>query len=61
MAPMKRECGPGEATALIAGGGPATDDDVSIANDGRRLDSGEAVRAFVEELGRKQVVLGQPA
>jgi hypothetical protein len=61
MAPVKREYGPGEATALVAGGGPATDDDVSITNDGRRLDSAEAVIAFVEELKRQQEALDQPA
>jgi hypothetical protein len=61
MALVKREYGPGEATALVAGGGHATDDDVSITNDGRRLDSAEAVIAFVEELKRQQEVLEQPA
>lgn len=50
MAPAKREYGPGEATAYVAGGGPPTDDDVSITNDGRRLDRAEAVLAFVEDL-----------
>jgi hypothetical protein len=45
-----RVFGPGEATAYIAGGGPATEDDVSITNDGRRLDSAEAVLEFFEEL-----------
>jgi hypothetical protein len=61
MAPVKRDYGPGEATGLVAGGGPATDDDVSITNDGHRLDSAEAVIAFVEELRRQQEVLEQPA
>ena len=42
MAPVKRVYGPGELAAFVAGGGPATDDDVSITNDGRRLDSAEA-------------------
>ncbi len=51
---MKRVFGPGEATAFVAGGGPATDDDVSITNDGRRLDSAEAVVAFFEELRHEQ-------
>lgn len=54
MAPVKRVDGPGEATAFVAGGGPATDDDVSITNDGRRLDSAEAVLEFLEELRREQ-------
>lgn len=61
MAPVKREYGPGEATTLVAGGGPATDDDVSITNDGRRLDSEEAVIAFVEELRREREVLERTA
>ena len=54
MASSKRVFGPGEATAFVAGGGPATDDDVSITNDGRRLDSAEAVIEFFEELQREQ-------
>lgn len=54
MAPVKRVYGPGEVTAFVAGGGPATEDDVSITNDGRRLDSAEAVLEFVEELRREQ-------
>lgn len=54
MAPVKRVYGPGEATAFVAGGGPATDDDVSITNDGRRLDSAEAVLEFLEELRRER-------
>ena len=45
-----RVFGPGEATAYVSGGGPASDDDVSITNDGRRLDSAEAVLEFFEEL-----------
>jgi len=39
-----------EVDALLAGGDPPTPDDVSITSDGRRLDSAEAVIAFVEEL-----------
>lgn len=54
MAPVKRVYGPGEATAFVAGGGPAADDDVSITNDGRRLDSAEAVLEFLEELRWEQ-------
>lgn len=54
MAPVKRVYGPGEATAFVAGGGPSTDDDVSIANDSRRLDSAEAVLEFLEELRRER-------
>jgi hypothetical protein len=58
---VKRAYGPGEATAFVAGGGPPTDDDVSITNDGRRLDSAEAVLAFVEQLRREQEALERPA
>ena len=54
MDAAKRVFGPGEATAFVAGGGPATDDDVSITVDGRRLDSAEAVIAFFEELPHEQ-------
>lgn len=54
MAPVKRVYGPGELAAFVAGGGPATDDDVSITNDGCRLDSAEAVLEFLEDLLRKQ-------
>lgn len=50
MRPVKRVFGAGEATAFVAGGGPATDDDVSITNDGRRHDSAEAVLEFLEDL-----------
>lgn len=57
MSPLKRSYGPGKATMLVTGGGPPTDDDVSITNDGRRLDSAEAVIAFVEELRRQQEAL----
>lgn len=54
MAPARRAYGPGEATGLVAGGGPATDDDVSITNDGRRLDSAEAVLEFLDELRQER-------
>ena len=54
MAPVKRVYGPGELAAFVAGGGPATDDDVSITNDGRRLDSAEAVLEFLEDLRRER-------
>jgi hypothetical protein len=50
MAVVKREYQAGELDALLLGGGPPTPDDVSITSDGRRLDSAEAVKAFVEEL-----------
>ncbi len=35
---------------LFAGAEPPTDDDVSVTNDGRRLDTPEAVIAFFEEM-----------
>lgn len=54
MAPVKRVYGPGELAAFVAGGGPATDDDVSITNDGRRLDSAEAVLEFLEDLRQER-------
>lgn len=58
MAPVKREYRPGEAMALVAGVGPPTDDDVSITNDGRRLDSAEAVTAFFEDLREQRAGSG---
>lgn len=48
--PVKRVFGPGEATAFVAGGAQATNDEVSITNDGGRLDSTEAVLEFLEDL-----------
>ena len=39
-----------ELVELFAGAEPPTDDDVSVTNDGRRLDSAESVIAFFEEL-----------
>lgn len=61
MDTAKRVYGPGEATAFVVGGGPPTDDDVSITDDGRRLDSAEAVIAFFEELGREQAGVERPS
>jgi len=39
-----------EVEALFVGVEPPTTDDVSITDDGRRLDSAPAVRAFFDEL-----------
>ncbi len=39
-----------EVEALLASVEPPTTDDVSITDDGRRLDSAPAVRAFFDEL-----------
>ena len=39
-----------EVEALFASVEPSTTDDVSITDDGRRLDSAPAVRAFFDEL-----------
>ena len=44
-----------EFNALFADLDAPTDDDVSITTDGRRLDSVEAVMAFVEEVARERV------
>ena len=44
-----------EFNALFADMDAPTDDDVSITTDGRRLDSVEAVMAFVEEVARERV------
>ena len=44
-----------EFNALFADMDAPTDDDVSITMDGRRLDSVEAVMAFVEEVARERV------
>lgn len=60
MAPVKRGYGPGELAAFVAGGGPATDGDVSLTNDGRRLDSAEAVLEFLENLGRERESVDVP-
>lgn len=52
MAIAKRIFRAGELDALLAGGQPATADDVSITTDGRRLDTAEAVIEFFDELSR---------
>jgi hypothetical protein len=52
----KRSYGPGELNAFVSGGPPSTDDEVSITTDGFRLDSAEAVIAFVAELNGEDAV-----
>jgi hypothetical protein len=47
---VKRSFGPGELNEFVSGGPPSTPDEVSITLDGRRLDSAEAVLAFIAEL-----------
>ena len=49
---MKRVFERGEFNALFADMDAPTDDDVSTTIDGRRLDSVEAVMAFVEDVAR---------
>ncbi|MCC6227405.1 MAG: hypothetical protein IT195_13510 [Microthrixaceae bacterium] len=50
MALRRKVFDEGELDALLVGGRPSTQDEVSITNDGRRLDSAEAVIEFFEEL-----------
>ena len=50
MSRVKAHCDWDEVEALFASVEPPTTDDVSIAEDGRRLDSAPAVRAFFDEL-----------
>ena len=45
-----------ELVELFAGAAAPTDDDVSVTNDGRRLDSAEAVTAYFEELRAQRVL-----
>jgi hypothetical protein len=44
-----------EIKERLEGGGAPTDDDVSITNDGRRLDSKEAVLEFLAEVEADRV------
>lgn len=44
-----------ELDARLAGGQPATTDEVSITTDGRRLDTAEAVIEFFDELSHDRV------
>lgn len=50
-----------EIEALLAGAGGPTADDVSITEDGRRLDSIDAARDFFEELQAEREQRGQHA
>lgn len=45
-----------ETCRLFAGMDAATDDDVSITTDGRRLDNVCAVTAFIEQVGRPRAL-----
>jgi len=45
----------GELNQLLMNAAPATADDVSITDDGRRLDSAEAVVAFFDEIRASRV------
>jgi hypothetical protein len=45
-----------ELQAAARRGGPPTADDVSITNDGRRLESKEALLAFLDEVNRERSV-----
>ena len=47
---MKTSYAPGELAELLADAEAPTDDDVSVTEDGRRLDTAEAVIAFFDEL-----------
>ena len=47
---MKDHYDEADLAAILEGAPPSTLDEVSITNDGRRLDSAEAVIAFCEEL-----------
>ena len=50
MARLKDHYDEADLARILDGAPPATQDEVSITNDGRRLDSAEAVVAFFEEL-----------
>ncbi len=50
MSKVKASYDKAELDELFADAAPPTEDDVSVTNDGRRLDSAEAVIAFFEEL-----------
>ena len=50
MSRLKASYRPGELTELLADAEPPTADDVSLTEDGRRLDSAEAVIAFFDTL-----------
>jgi hypothetical protein len=48
-----------ELRSTLEGGGPPTDDDVSITTDGRRLDSKEAALEFLAELEAEREAAAQ--
>jgi hypothetical protein len=50
MSKVKASYGKAELDELLADAASPTDDDVSVTNDGRRLDSVEAVVAFFEQM-----------
>lgn len=50
MARLKESYDAREVSALLADMDPAGPEDVSIATDGRRLDSADDVTAFVDEI-----------
>lgn len=50
MSKVKASYGKAELDELFADAASPTDDDVSVTNDGRRLDSVEAVVAFFEQM-----------
>ena len=50
MTEPRRSYARGEFNALMAGAGEPTPDDVSVLDDGRRLDTPAKVLAFVDEL-----------
>ncbi|MGI8754404.1 MAG: hypothetical protein ACR2MB_00800 [Acidimicrobiales bacterium] len=50
MSKLKASYKQAELDELFADAAPPSDDDVSVTNDGRRLDSAQAVIAFFEEM-----------
>lgn len=50
MSKVKASYDTSELVELLADAAPPTDGDVSVTNDGRRLDTAEAVIAFFEEM-----------
>lgn len=49
-----------ESARELAGSQPPTEDDVSITRDGRRLDTPDKVRAFIEEINAGQAAATSP-
>lgn len=54
MPRLKARYDEADLAEILDGAPSATSDEVSITNDGRRLDSAEAVTAFFEELGEQR-------